>query len=304
MGPVLASAFCVAAIMYPLDLIRGLEMAAASDGLKATTGELLNNFRSIYGIQGFFTQGLAPELLRSTYMRFVKFSLFPIAHMALTGVSEKSGTALTKAMAAIVASFPEAISIMPLEIAKTSLQLDTGNRFKNNMLTAMSTVYKEKGVKGFTVGYLGVQYRQAMWTAGYFASIKFFEQRVEQAIKLVKGQDFDMKKDQGLTVFSQLVSGFCAGVFGAMINTPGDTVRTVVQKRVLGSLPGTIQFLEVGKEIVKTRGFGGLYAGFKFKSLHLGGGGALMAFFLPFFKKVFAVQPPVTSTGKGSVKTN
>jgi hypothetical protein len=29
-------------------------------------------------------------------------------------------------MAAIIASFPEAISIMPLEIAKTSLQLDTG----------------------------------------------------------------------------------------------------------------------------------------------------------------------------------
>jgi hypothetical protein len=49
----------------------------------------------------------------------------------------------------------------------------------------MSTVYKEKGIKGFTVGYLGVQYRQAMWTAGYFASIKFFEQRVEQAVKLV-----------------------------------------------------------------------------------------------------------------------
>ena len=32
--------------------------------------------------------------------------------------------------------------------------------------------------------------------------------------------------------------GFCAGVFGAMINTPGDTIRTVVQKRVLGGLPG------------------------------------------------------------------
>jgi hypothetical protein len=34
--------------------------------------------------------------------------------------------------------------------------------------------------------------------------------------------------------------GFCAGVFGAAINTPGDTVRTVVQKRVLGGLPGTV----------------------------------------------------------------
>ena len=92
MGPVLASAFCVAAIMYPLgdrwifvyhdvngyhtyqvlreclhtslisvfffcnplplhsflDLIRGLQMAAASDGLKATTGIALISVNLIY----------------------------------------------------------------------------------------------------------------------------------------------------------------------------------------------------------------------------------------------------------------
>lgn len=35
---------------------------------------------------------------------------------------------------------------------QTSLQLDSANRFKNNMLTAMSVVYKEKGFKGFTIG--------------------------------------------------------------------------------------------------------------------------------------------------------
>ena len=58
---------------------------------------------------------------------------------------------------------------------------------------------------------------------------------------------------------------------------------------------GTVQFLAVGQEIVKSRGFGGLYAGFKFKSLHLGGGGALMAFFLPFFKKIFAIPPSPSS---------
>ena len=34
---------------------------------------------------------------------------------------------------------------------------------------------------------------------------------------------------------SQLLSGFCAGVFGGAINTPGDTIRTVVQKRILSS---------------------------------------------------------------------
>ena len=47
------------------------------------------------------------------------------------------------------------------------------------------------------------------WTAGYFASIKFFEQRVEEVIKLVRGKDFDVKKDQGAVVFAQLVSGTC-----------------------------------------------------------------------------------------------
>ena len=39
------------------------------------------------------------------------------------------------------------------------------------------------------------------------------------------------------------LEGFCAGVFGAAINTPGDTIRTVVQKRVLGSLPGKIPYI-------------------------------------------------------------
>jgi Mitochondrial carrier protein len=78
-------------------------------------------------------------------------------------------------------------------------------------------------------------------------------------------------------------------VFGAAINTPGDTIRTVIQKRMLGNQPGAVGFFAVAQEIAKTRGAGALYAGFNFKALHLGGGGALMAFFLPFFKKVFAV---------------
>lgn len=137
LGPILASAFVVAALMYPLDLVRALQMANASSGIKLSTGQLLDNFRKIHGIQGFFTQGLAPELARSTWMRFMKFSLFPLIHVALTGVAEAKGSTTSKALAAILSSIPEAITIMPLEIAKISLQLDTTNRFKNNMFSAM-----------------------------------------------------------------------------------------------------------------------------------------------------------------------
>jgi hypothetical protein len=55
---------------------------------------------------------------------------------------------MTKALAAIVTAIPEAVSIMPLEIAKISLQLDTTNKFKNNMFASMASVAQTKGLKG------------------------------------------------------------------------------------------------------------------------------------------------------------
>ena len=113
LAPILASALCVAAIMYPLDLVRALQMANAGSGSKLTTMQLLTNFKNAHGIQGFFTQGLAPELARSTWMRFVKFSLFPIVHLFVTnGIEESKGNSASKALAAMIGSIPEALSIM------------------------------------------------------------------------------------------------------------------------------------------------------------------------------------------------
>jgi hypothetical protein len=44
------------------------------------------------------------------------------------GIPESLGSPGTKALAALVAAIPEALTIMPLEIAKVMLQLDAGNR--------------------------------------------------------------------------------------------------------------------------------------------------------------------------------
>jgi hypothetical protein len=276
--------------MYPFDLIRALQMANAGSSVKLSTGQLLSNFRKTHGIKGFFTQGLAPELARSTWMRFVKFSLFPICHLQITrGLLPNEGTPLTKALAGIVSSIPEAISIMPLEIAKVALQLDSAKRFNNNMFKAMAHVFEERGLNGFTVGYFGVQTRQSLWTAAYFASVGVISDQIDKIIKCTAGKDFDVKKHKGLNAFSQLLSGFLAGVFGTILNTPSDTIRTTLQKRLLasGEISGATSFIGVANEIIKNKGAGALYAGFKVKSLHLGGGGALMAFFVPFFTKIF-----------------
>jgi len=282
LGPVLSSSFFATALIYPLDIVRSLTMANTME--KLSTAQLLNNFRKVYGIQGFFKQGLIPELTKGTWARFVKFGLYPVVHKQVLRYSNVTGkgTPATKAIAGILTTIPEIISIMPLEIAKLNLQLDTTNRFTNNMFKAMGEVFKTRGIKGFTVGYWGLQYRQAAWTAGYFATLSWFEEKVDKAIL-----SLGIPKSTTTTAVSQLISGFLAGVFGTALNTPGDTIRSLIQKRVFGNLPGDITLLGVGREIYASRGFAGLYAGFKFKAFHLGTGGALMAILLPFFTKLF-----------------
>jgi hypothetical protein len=62
-------------------------------------------------------------MMRATYMRVLKFFLFPITHQAIFNKHENKGTPGTKAIAAAVASLPEGFTIQPLEVAKISLQL-------------------------------------------------------------------------------------------------------------------------------------------------------------------------------------
>ena len=41
---------------------------------------LLKEFHARHGLKGFATQGVVPEMVRATYMRVLKFFLFPITH--------------------------------------------------------------------------------------------------------------------------------------------------------------------------------------------------------------------------------
>ena len=55
-----------------------LQMADSGSGAaRKTTAQLLSNFKATHGFSGFFTQGLAPELVRSTWMRSIKVRHWP-----------------------------------------------------------------------------------------------------------------------------------------------------------------------------------------------------------------------------------
>eukprot|EP00301_Raphidiophrys_heterophryoidea_P020629 c5270_g1_i1.p1 GENE.c5270_g1_i1~~c5270_g1_i1.p1 ORF type:complete len:335 (-),score=62.13 c5270_g1_i1:177-1091(-) len=288
--PITAGALATATVMYPADLVRALKMSAAAEQPLPITA-LLKNFYNTHGAKGFVTQGVGPEMARATYMRVLKFFLFPICHRAIYGKNPSEGTWVTKGIAAAACSLPEGFTIAPLEVAKIGLQLDKEKRFNNNSFNVLRHVMKTRGWTGLFLGYTGMQYRQTSWTAVYFASLSFWEQQS----KLVIPKEWKATQ--------QLSGGFAAGMFGAVFNTPGDVIRSTLQKKYLSEVApakqsfsvglcvdGFKEFFTVGATIASTRGVSALWAGFPFKAVHLGGSGALLALFMPFFKKLMGVN--------------
>lgn len=276
--------------MYPVDVVRALKMSAASDGKAASTTELLKDFHARHGLKGFVSQGVVPEMIRATYMRVLKFFLFPITHKAMFGKPETQGTPFSKAAAAAVASLPEGFTIQPIEVSKIALQLDKTNKYNNNASAVIKDIMATRGWTGLFIGYFGIQYRQTSWTAAYFATLSSFSKMTKTVIP----DDWKMTQN--------LLGGFAAGMFGAIFNTPGDVIRSAQQKSIMAAAPvknsfspglvmsGVSSFFAMGAKIAAEKGVGGLYSGFSFKALHLGGSGALLAMLIPMFKGMFGVK--------------
>lgn len=94
-----------------------------------------------------------------------------------------------------------------------------------------------------------------------------------------------------------------SGMFGTMLNCWCDVTRTIIQKEQIANTfdpkkPkvtwadnfNAVGFVRQAAQISAEKGFmNGLYAGVHVKAVHLGGGGALLAFFMPRFKALFGV---------------
>jgi len=274
--------------MYPVDLARALKMGTAA-GKSESLSTLLRNFINTYGYKGLFTQGLGPELARASAMRISKFFFFPIVHQGLFGTPEAKGTPTSKAISGAFAVLPESIVISGMEVSKIALQFDKTNEFKNSMGRALKHVQETRGIAGQFIAYPTLLYRQAAWTSGYFASLGSF--------KTMLNPVFGIKKGDKPTGAQNTLAGFLAGVLGACFNTPGDVIRTNITKEALEHPPvryqitpsflwsGVTYSVTMGQRIVASRGVGGLWAGFGIKAIHLGGSGALMAYFIPIYTR-------------------
>lgn len=268
----------VAAVMYPVDVVRALCMA--NPGMSA--GTAFRSFVDAHGLKGFITQGLGAELARGGTARTIKFWAWEPAHQLLYGKAVKEGTPMSKGLAGALGTFPEVIAISPLENMKLCAQLDKEGKFKGSADIAKHLIRTRGVVGGLYIGYLGMQFRQCLFTGGSFGTMGFFSDKVRQA---------------GISnkLVADILGGFGSGIVGVILNCWAEVARTGIQKQVVADtfkpevkappvtdIVNPMVLARATAKIASEKGvIGGLYAGFGPKCVHLGGTMAIVAVLLP-----------------------
>jgi len=279
--PIVPSSLIVAVVFYPIDVLRALKMSSAGG-----QGVTPQQFYAKYGIKGFFGQGMAPEVTRATVMRVSKFFFSPVMSNQLWGKAPKDCTIPQKMASGALATFPEILAISPFEVAKLGLQVDTTNKYNNNMMAFMKDMYKTRGISRLYCGWFGMQCRQSIFTGIFFGTVGTFRKKF---------------RDNGFNpTVAKLGGGFLAGCLGAIGgNIPSDVVRSVVQKKAFSdparktygiSPAGVIEHITVAREIVAANGLKGLYTGWAFKTGYLGAGMSLSTLLIPMFAEMMGIK--------------
>ena len=95
--------------MYPVDVARALKMSSAGGPAFS-----LADFYKSHGLKGFVSQGVVPELVKSSSMRVSKFFFFPQFCNLFWGKPPGKSTPLEKGLAGAVATVPEILMISPM----------------------------------------------------------------------------------------------------------------------------------------------------------------------------------------------
>ena len=282
---VLLASLISAAVLYRLDVCRALQMASVASSEATSTGVLLRSFVDTHGPGAALTKGVTAELIKATWIRFIKFYFYPMTLRWLQDApyARSAHLVVLQMFAAVLSAVPETILIMPLEIAKIQLQIDETNSLKGSMHYALKTFADNYGIyRLFSVGFLATLGRQASWSVGYFAVYPIVEILLRQTAKIPPLNG--MKAAAFVKYRIELVlSGFIAGLFATMINTPFDVVRTAIQIQFLkqSSALSHPTIVDTMRFVRNNRGWEGFYAGFAVKALMLSLGASAMSVLVP-----------------------
>ncbi|XP_022085246.1 S-adenosylmethionine mitochondrial carrier protein-like isoform X1 [Acanthaster planci] len=243
----------VDASLFPLDTIK--TRLQSSDGFLKAGG-----FRGIYA-------GLGPAVLGSAPTAGVFFCTYELTKH----ISSSLGSAgnyyepITHMMAASLGEVVACLIRVPVEVVKQRAQAS-----RHASTSILRSVLREEGVRGLYRGYLSTVMREIP-----FSIIQF---PLWEILKVRWGQ----WQGRPVDAWQSSICGAVAGGISAGVTTPLDVAKTRIilaakdSKEAKGNIPGVL------KDIMRTRGVRGLFAGVVPRVLWISIGGAI---FLGVYEK-------------------
>ncbi|KAA1126174.1 hypothetical protein PGTUg99_006949 [Puccinia graminis f. sp. tritici] len=168
--------------------------------------------------------------------------------------------------------------LTPIELVKCKMQVQQIGATKENPkrlagpVRIVRSVIEKEGIRGLWLGQTGTLLREtggsAIWFCTFESVVALFVARRQESL----GPSKLLSKDD-LSSPELMISGATAGIFYNFVFFPADSIKSTMQTASELAQPAHLPqplttheapkngFLDVGRRIVKTRGWKGLYAG-------------------------------------------
>eukprot|EP01060_Flectonema_neradi_P011290 TRINITY_DN1838_c0_g1_i3.p1 TRINITY_DN1838_c0_g1~~TRINITY_DN1838_c0_g1_i3.p1 ORF type:complete len:259 (+),score=43.79 TRINITY_DN1838_c0_g1_i3:92-868(+) len=239
--PGIAAGVAEAALVQPLDLIKTRFQLNTKKN-----SSILRSAASIYREGGLsrFYRGGGVEIASIVVARSTCFIVFD-SLKATVGTFIENDVAVSGATG-VLAAIPEAVVVTPFQVVKIRMQSKECVGRYSSSSHCFRSILKDEGWLTLSSGLTATMFRNGIWTGIYFATMSH------------------------LSIFPTAVSGFLAGSFACLFNTPFDVVKSRLQLAPSGS---TVPSLLLS--ISKSEGILSLYKGLLPKLLRMGVGGSI-----------------------------
>lgn len=236
--------FTVDAVLFPLDTLK--TRLQVIGGGTAKSAQLL---RGLY-------LGFGPAVAASAPAAAAFFGTYDYAKRELEKRFDESQKPLAHLIAAAAGDVAGSTIRAPFEVVKQQLQsgLHVGTH------SAVSSIWKAKGVRGFFAGYGSLVIRELPFDAIQFPLYELFKVRWAEA------------KQAKLTTVESSICGSAAGAVAAAITTPLDVVKTRLMTQTSAQYNGVVHGL---RKIAHEEGAAALFSGIGPRVVWISVGGAL-----------------------------
>jgi solute carrier family 25 (mitochondrial carnitine/acylcarnitine transporter), member 20/29 len=247
---------------YPFDCVK-TRMQTSQSSISSAIGAILKE----NGLHGLY-RGMASPLTALTILNTMNFSSY--AHFcSLLGVNsakqQQNSNKVRQTIfewrygvaAALVGPLASTVST-PFELIKTQTQLlqkhileqkaPAGAENVRGSLSMTRFLVQQHGIRCLYRGHAVNTLREVVFLSTYFTVYEHCRQFVQQSLSISEN-------------FAIPISGGLSGAVGWFVSFPLDNIKSNIQGQSFSSVMRPLSWFSVGKQLMQTKGFIGLYSG-------------------------------------------